>query len=76
MSSRGIELLTNQVSQLPQGPGAKLLRERASSLLQVCRKKVFTDWSQSIVNAIFGLTLASLAILLILLYAGVPIVGS
>jgi len=76
MSSRGIELLKDHVIQLPQGPRARLLKKRAIGVLKVCRKKLFTDWWESLVHAVFGLTLASLAILLILLYAGVPIVGS
>lgn len=53
----------------------KLSRQRAIVALTICEKKVITDWGNTIVNTTFGLLMGSLVVLLILIHAGVPIVG-
>jgi len=54
---------------------AKLSRQRAIVALKVCEQKVIIDWGNAIVNTTFGLLMGSLVVLLILIHAGVPIVG-
>jgi hypothetical protein len=54
---------------------SKLSRQRAIVALKVCEQKLFTDWGNAIVNTTFGLLMGSLVVLLILIHAGVPIVG-
>jgi hypothetical protein len=53
----------------------RLSRQRAIVALKICEKKLFTDWGNAIVNTTFGLLMGSLVVLLILIHAGVPIVG-
>ena len=54
---------------------SRLSRQRAIVALTFCEKKVVTDWGNTIVNTTFGLLMGSLVVLLILIHAGVPIVG-
>jgi hypothetical protein len=54
---------------------ARLSRQRAVVALTICEQKVITDWGNTIVNTTFGLLMGSLVVLLILIHAGVPIVG-
>lgn len=49
---------------------------RVIALLEIGQNKLVTNWQENLVNATFGLTMFGLALLLALLYAGVPIVGS
>jgi len=52
------------------------LGDRATELLKICQEKIATHWWDALVSATFGVFMLSLAVMLILLYAGVPIVGS
>jgi hypothetical protein len=52
------------------------LGDRATDLLRVCQDKLATHWWDALVSATFGVFMLGLAVMLILLYAGVPIVGS
>ncbi len=52
------------------------MSSRATELLKICQKKLLADWRETLVHTAFGLSIAGLAVLLALLYAGVPIVGS
>ena len=54
---------------------SRLSRQRAIVALTICEKKVITDWGNAIVNTTFGLLMGGLVVLLILIHAGVPIVG-
>ncbi len=47
-----------------------------TNFVKICRKKVLIDWRKPLVHATFGIYMVGLTVLLILLYAGVPIVGS
>jgi hypothetical protein len=68
MLSRGIELLKNY-ADTPLG-------DRATELLKICQDKIATHWWDALVSATFGVFMLGLAVMLVLLYAGVPIVGS
>jgi hypothetical protein len=76
-----IEFLKSETEVLKNRTGrflrrtTKLSRQRAIVALQVCQKKVITDWGNAIVNTTFGLLMGTLVVLLILIHAGVPIVG-
>lgn len=70
----GTELLKNRANEL-LSRRTEPLRKRAIVLLKICEKKIVTDWGNAIVNATFGLLMGSLVVLLILIHAGVPIVG-
>lgn len=52
------------------------LGDRASEVLKICQDKIATHWWDALVSATFGIFMLGLAVMLILLYAGVPIVGS
>lgn len=52
------------------------LGDRATELLKICQDKIATHWWDALVSATFGIFMLGLAVMLILLYAGVPIVGS
>ena len=49
---------------------------RGAELLAHLDTVLGPDWRQTFVNVTFGVFMGGLALLLILLYAGVPIVGS
>ena len=49
---------------------------RGAELLGYLDSVLGPDWRQTFVNVTFGVFMGGLALLLILLYAGVPIVGS
>jgi hypothetical protein len=52
------------------------LATRGAELVANIDKALGTNWRQTFVHVTFGAFVGGLALLLILLYAGVPIVGS
>jgi hypothetical protein len=68
------EFLKDRANRLLRRAG-RVSRQRAIVALTICEKKVITEWGNTIVNTTFGLLMGSLVVLLILIHAGVPIVG-
>jgi hypothetical protein len=60
----------------PIAIAAKAPLTRGAELLGQLDTMLGPEWRQTFVNVTFGVFMGGLALLLILLYAGVPIVGS
>jgi hypothetical protein len=52
------------------------LAERGADIVEQIDTALGSNWRQTFVHVIFGAFVGGLALLLVLLYAGVPIVGS
>jgi hypothetical protein len=86
MSSSGIEALKDDTAVSLKDRAGELLTVGQKRFLEVTtgfqklasagQRKIIVDWGKPLVNAIFGLFICSLVVMLILLHSGVPIFGS